>query len=597
MHLSTSRRALAAGSSLLLAFGLVTLASPSGAERLCTLQQVTGLDGSSVDVNLSDLRVSADGSVAVFSSDDAIDGANGDGSSEVWRLDLTTREIEPITNTTGGFANDPAVDGDGDLIAFTSNRNFTNENVDASQEVFLYDVDADDFTQLSTGGFNSFDPAVSADGTHVAFTTDGNPIGTNADGNLEAFLHTVGGSTIALTTTTIGHGSIVGGIDADGSRVSFTSNADLVGTNADENTEVFVRDVTGAVTTQATTTVGGGSGTFTPVLDADGTTIAFGSNRDLDAGQNADGDEELFVGEVAGGGFDQLTNGTTDEVPAHNPRLSADGGTVAWFGPEDPLGTNADDNVELWLQDLTDDDPIQLTNTTSDFAHQGLDLDAAGRPLLATSFDPSLDGNGARNLYRRTCSGEAQAFTDVAPSHPFFDEISWMAAAGISTGFPPGPTYRPGTAVSRGAMSAFMFRLADSPPFDPPAQPTFGDISAGHPFFAEIEWMAAAGITTGTAASPKPLYRPASPVSRSAMSAFMFRLGGGGFSEPPAQPTFGDVAPSHPFYEEIEWMAEEGITTGTAASPKPLYKPAAAVSRAAMSAFMFRLADGPGVQV
>ena len=57
------------------------------------------------------------------------------------------------------------------------------------------------------------------------------------------------------------------------------------------------------------------------------------------------------------------------------------------------------------------------------------------------------------------------------------------------------------------------------------------------------------------------------------------------------------VSATHPFFAEVEWMASVGITTGTAASPKPLYNPSAAVSRGAMSAFMFRLADGPGVGV
>jgi hypothetical protein len=183
-------------------------------------------------------------------------------------------------------------------------------------------------------------------------------------------------------------------------------------------------------------------------------------------------------------------------------------------------------------------------------------------------------------------------FSDVATLSPFCAEIGWMSEAAISTGFEPGPTYRPRVAVSRGAMSAFMFRLAGNPPFIDPPTPTFGDVGAGHPFFTEVEWMASEGITTGTPASPKPLYKPGAAVSRAAMSAFMFRLAGEPeFDDPPAA-TFLDVAPSHPFFSEVEWMASEGITTGTPGSPKPSYKPSQAVSRAAMSAFMYRLADG-----
>ena len=65
----------------------------------------------------------------------------------------------------------------------------------------------------------------------------------------------------------------------------------------------------------------------------------------------------------------------------------------------------------------------------------------------------------------------------------------------------------------------------------------------------------------------------------------------------PGEPTFSDVGTGHPFFDEIEWMAAEGISTGYAGSPKPSYQPSAAVSRQAMSAFMYRLATGPGVGI
>ena len=121
-----------------------------------------------------------------------------------------------------------------------------------------------------------------------------------------------------------------------------------------------------------------------------------------------------------------------------------------------------------------------------------------------------------------TC--DTEDFTDVSITHPFYCNIAWMNAQGISTGFLPGPTYRPGIAVSRQAMSAFLYRFAGEPTFTAPGTATFGDVSTSHPFFEEIEWMADTGISTGTPASPKPLYKPADAVSRQAMSAFLNRL-------------------------------------------------------------------------
>jgi hypothetical protein len=51
-------------------------------------------------------------------------------------------------------------------------------------------------------------------------------------------------------------------------------------------------------------------------------------------------------------------------------------------------------------------------------------------------------------------------FSDVRPGDPFHREVSWAAAAGISTGYPDG-TFRPGAPVSREAMAAFLYRLTN----------------------------------------------------------------------------------------------------------------------------------------
>jgi streptogramin lyase len=173
-------------------------------------------------------------------------------------------------------------------------------------------------------------------------------------------------------------------------------------------------------------------------------------------------------------------------------------------------------------------------------------------------------------------------FQDIAAPSAFCLEIGWMDAEGISTGYSD-RTYRPGDAVTRAAMSAFMYRLAGEPPFVPPLVATFGDVPTGSTFFTEIEWMADEGITTGF---PGGVYRPTQVVTRQSMSAFMYRLAGQPVFPDPPTATFSDVPTGSTFFTEIEWMADEGITTGF---PGAVYRPGSAVTRAAMSAFMFRL--------
>ncbi len=118
-----------------------------------------------------------------------------------------------------------------------------------------------------------------------------------------------------------------------------------------------------------------------------------------------------------------------------------------------------------------------------------------------------------------TCT--AAPFRDVAVSHPFCAEISWMVRTGITVGYGDG-TFRPQAPVARQAMAAFFQRFAGDggdPTFACSAHP-FTDIDPGHQFCAPIRWMRLSGMTEGFSDGT---YRPTSPVSRQAMAAMVQR--------------------------------------------------------------------------
>jgi len=85
-------------------------------------------------------------------------------------------------------------------------------------------------------------------------------------------------------------------------------------------------------------------------------------------------------------------------------------------------------------------------------------------------------------------------FTDVPVEHPFHDEIAWMVQEGLTTGFPD-DTFRPAQPVTRQAAAAFLYRYDGEPPVTGVAG--FADVPTDHPFNDEIAWMVAEGITTG----------------------------------------------------------------------------------------------------
>jgi hypothetical protein len=122
------------------------------------------------------------------------------------------------------------------------------------------------------------------------------------------------------------------------------------------------------------------------------------------------------------------------------------------------------------------------------------------------------------------------SFADVPVGHPFYTEIEWMKWAGITNGnVGPGGTllYLPLDDVSRQSMSAFLYRVAGSPAFTPPATASFTDVSVGSLFYTQVEWMKANAISNGYADPGGQFsFHPVEAVSRQAMAAFLYRYDG-----------------------------------------------------------------------
>ena len=181
---------------------------------------------------------------------------------------------------------------------------------------------------------------------------------------------------------------------------------------------------------------------------------------------------------------------------------------------------------------------------------------------------------------------EPVEFSDVQPGHPFYDAITWLAAEGITTGYPDG-TFRGTASVNRDAMAAFLYRLATGERSAPGCTAAaFPDVPASHPFCGEIAWLKAQGIAGGYADGT---FRPSAPVARDAMAAFVYRfVTGEDAAAKPATRPFVDVAVTHPFAGEIAWLKAEGLSAGW---PDGTFRPGVSIERQAMAAFLYRLVN------
>jgi uncharacterized repeat protein (TIGR01451 family) len=215
--------------------------------------------------------------------------------------------VAQITDSSGGVASfnpsTTSVSADGGRMAFESDRDLTGDNADANGEIFVFDADPPLLTQITDtaapGGSNS--PSISADGTRLVFSSTADLAGTNADGNSEIFLFQAGSTGFAqLTNTAAPIDNGAPSLSANGVRLVFRSNADLTGDNADGNSELFLLEIaTGALkqitdTTDTTQPANNRSAS----INADGTRLVFRSNADL-AGGNPDGNSEIFQASCA----------------------------------------------------------------------------------------------------------------------------------------------------------------------------------------------------------------------------------------------------------------------------------------------------------
>ncbi len=325
-------------------------------------------------------RLDTSGATLVFASSGDLAGANPSHAWQLFLFDLAGSRLEQLTRDAANGALAASVSDDGQRIAFASRGDLAGGNHDRNVEIFVVERDGTGLRQLtfSTVGSNQF-PVISGDGSRIVFTSTADLTGGNPDLSREVFVVDWDGTNLRQLTDSTGD-SLDAHISDDGQRIVFASAQDLTGANAEGNFEIFAVLADGTNLRQLTSAASGAS--RAPWIAGQGSRIAFQSSADLTGG-NPDGGDEIFAIEWDGTGLRQLTNSRIsifEDAVSQAPSMD-DAGTVVLFHSNQVSGlTNLDANFEIWK-----------------IGTGGTGLRAVTSSALTPgSFFPAASGDGAR---------------------------------------------------------------------------------------------------------------------------------------------------------------------------------------------------------
>lgn len=278
--------------------------------------------------------------------------------------------LEQLTDTTAQPAgaveiDRPIVAADGRRVAFLARGDLAGGNAEHAREAFLWDAGA--LRQLSDGaaGTAAERLALSPHGRAAAFWHTGDLVGANPGRVPQLFLAREG-APVAQLTAFSGRpfvGEVALAADGDAPTVAFITDADPTGGNADGSWELFLwrgpvtRPGDPARIVQLTDWRPPMTGReiYHPSIDAAGEAVAFAGKGHVDASQAAAHvPAEVYLWR-AQAGLARLTTASSPRASSWLPRLGADGRHVGLVSVADlaPAGAgapgNADGSAEAFL--------------------------------------------------------------------------------------------------------------------------------------------------------------------------------------------------------------------------------------------------------
>ncbi len=325
--------------------------------------------GESISAASTAPSINFDGTKVAFESlADLLDEGH-DGRSEIWLYDASSNTLTRVTYSQNpGAAFDASISGDGNKIAFSSDYNFETDTAqDGKFEIWIYDTNTGLISRAtSLSGFSgeNTEPSSNGDGSRIAFRSNVH-LGTGAATADEIWLYDSGTmlATRLTTSTDLQRESYEPAISGDGTIVAFTSDADFLdeGIPAGQE-EVWYYSTNALTVTRITTATDSLRTSGQPSASADGSKIAFASNSDLlNLGLPAN-QSEIWLYDTTTSTLTRITTASKNSRDSTDTSISANGTKIAFRSDSDFLGEGIPElGYEMWLYDIPTDTYSRIT--------------------------------------------------------------------------------------------------------------------------------------------------------------------------------------------------------------------------------------------
>jgi len=267
--------------------------------------------GDQTNLPANNPALSADGRFVAFDSAEALVAEAQQGVTGVYVRDRLTNTTQLISRTPDGSfpngeSNDPAISADGSLVAYVSRA--TNIADNAAEVANIYYIDRNSLiTQLVTrnGNADSLAPAISGNGAFVAYQSESNTISDqDFNGLSDVFVWEAAIDTVTLASRQSSGESASGSstdpsLNEDGTRLLYLSSADnILAGDSNGVADVLLLDRTSGTSTQINVAEDGTQAdlpAFNPSLSADGNTVVFWSSATTLSDLDATNHSDTFI--------------------------------------------------------------------------------------------------------------------------------------------------------------------------------------------------------------------------------------------------------------------------------------------------------------